>query len=918
MLDYIKNQVKSRMSVVPEAKQIPSPEDIPNDVITEYAHIFQELDDLTVDGSDAEKVRKMAIDIPFDDDDVEIESIEFNLGDGRVTDVPADATVQEEYISMKTYEKFYQETAESMSRLPRESDSMFDKRVSEVASQKYEEYCKTAAEEGRFGFDDVNIADKRVPAKLNIDFGPIDEISNKSFITKVNTYFATDKDHNITRKQLDSVNLVRNGAFSKIGNSMMTYMESKYDVPRNSSIWDIATPLNIYVPRGNGDSFCVVLEYMNELTNEKEYFGWTRSVNPSEENNTNDSVIIEESVDINRAEEINMESFINERHYENHDMFIRREKEIADKIKERKRQSISRFYQEAIDFGDGDGGSDLPPADGDTANNEDTSMDTPDDSSTTENTSDADTSVDSDNSSDAPESNDDSDDKEEANVNDVSKEIAKKVSQQTQDDAQDSTSSDDDTSVTFDDDMGDTTTSSEDDGNASVDDQLDDLDNSMGDTDEDISDDDADIDNVSTEDDDINNLTIDQLMERGSDKLKGMTLNEIKNFLTSGSEEAVQEAFILTKKNINKELDVELRKCLGILNDGQMDLDKLLKKFKFNARGLNRVLTKAAKIREVYSTDEIQSIQKLNTSLVTLMTSLKKSKDSNYVSIIKRNIRDFVANSKVVGSFVEDKLKGKTDKSVQEGFVQEGLFLSDKNVKKRLAKCICPVHADLSSIVKAKESGKLTKGKLVRMYKPKTGTRQTSVDITEDITTKSTNSYEISTHQSDNLTALTRITSKILRKPKVQKAFSTEQLQQIDDLCDKLDDFIDFVESVLFDSSEKDSLLEQIGNDAKDILSLLDSIYAFCTSSNSISNHYEKPVDDDISGDKQEDDVLDIDIDTEDIDEDDDISSDESDNDDDDKEYDDEIKDDEDDKDKDDDKEDDDDDKEEEKEEDDE
>ena len=136
---------------------------------------------------------------------------------------------------------------------------------------------------------------------------------------------------------------------------------------------------------------------------------------------------------------------------------------------------------------------------------------------------------------------------------------------------------------------------------------------------------DDDFEEPSSENFNIDDMTIDQLMEQGSEKLKGMTLQEIKNFLSSGSDEAVQEAFIITKKNINKELDIELRKCLGILNDGQMDLDKLLKKFKFNARGLNRVLTKAAKIREVYSTDEIQSIQKLNTSLVTLMTSLKKS-----------------------------------------------------------------------------------------------------------------------------------------------------------------------------------------------------------------------------------------------------------------------------------------------------
>ena len=61
----------------------------------------------------------MAIDIPIEDDDIELETIEFNLGDGRVTDVPGDATVQEHYKDMKTYDMFYQETAETLFRMPR-------------------------------------------------------------------------------------------------------------------------------------------------------------------------------------------------------------------------------------------------------------------------------------------------------------------------------------------------------------------------------------------------------------------------------------------------------------------------------------------------------------------------------------------------------------------------------------------------------------------------------------------------------------------------------------------------------------------------------------------------------------------------------------------------------------------------------
>ena len=947
MLDYIKNQIKSRMPV--ENKSVePSTEDIPNDVIVEYAHLFQELDDISIEGSEVDKARKMSIDIPFEDEDIEIESIEFNLGDGRVTDVPGDATVQEEYSYMKTYDQFYQEAAESMTRMPRESDSMFHKRVSDLATKNYEEYCARAAEDGLFGFDDLSIGDSRVPSKLNIDFGPVSEDSDKSFFTKVKTFFATDRDHNISKKQLDSVNLVRNGAFSKIGKPLMAYMESKYDVPTGASVWDVVTPMNLYVPRGNADSFCVVLEYMNELTNKKEYFGWTRPVKshgsiekstvvqeswdpytekeakealnkiykdriktwgkkhgddvikkefdklekevmskikngydllrveggsfylyPREWKNTkhgdgklsgNEYIMTvsggigetphfmydkydseghvvfgsksghtSESAIINTCEKINMESFVNETHYENHDTFIQ-ESEMREELASRRH--YSRFYQEAIDFGGADGGSDLPPAEGEDTSSDDAPADT------TPDTSNDDATVDTGNASDAPESNDDSTDKETAAVNDVSKEIAEKVSEKTQDDmGEDSTTtSDDSTDITFDDDD----TTSADDGSASVDDQLDDLDNSMSDTeasdDEDV-DEDMPADDTDTSGDiDFDNLTIDQLIEQGSEKLKGMTLQEIKDFLSSGSEEAVQEAFILTKKNINKELDIELRKCLGILNDNQMDLDKLLRKFKFAGKKLNRVLTKAAKINEVYSTDEVQSIQKLNKVLVDLLASLKNSKDSSYVSKIKNLIREFVSQSKVVGSFVEDKLKGGTSAAIQEGFVQEGLFLSEKNAKKRLAVKIPPVHADMMSIIKAHDEGKLTKGKLSKMYKPKTSTSTVTNTYGSDNDTfrtsrTSTESYEISTPQMDNIDSLAKIISKILRKTKVQRAFLSDEISKIDELADKLDDFVDFIESLIYDSTYKDSLLKQVVKDAKKIVELLDEIYQFSSDS---------------------------------------------------------------------------------------
>lgn len=831
MLDYIKKQIQARQPGIIQTS--PEPEDVPNDVIVEYAKLFQELGDISDEGTDAGKERKLGIDIPLEDD-FEVDNIEFKLSDGRVTDVPGDATVTEAYQRMKTYDEFYTEAADQVVRMPRETNASYDRRVSELAEKLYNEYCDYADGIGAFGFSKIELNEEKVPSKLNIDFGPMRSGSDKSFMAKVKTFFATDDEHCITKKQLDSVRLVQNGAFAKIGEPLMAYMESHYDVPSDSSVWDVCTPKNLIVPKGNGDSFCVVLEYTNEITGNNEYFGWTRPVNNGSMEN---------------CERINMESFVTETQYENKDQYIQ-EASTDEESHSIKRRSPSRFYQEAIDFGggEGDGGSDLPPATDDGGGSATTGNDTPPTTDGGDSTGGSDQNIDSGNASDAPEANGDSDDKETAAVNDVSSEIAEKVANDTQDDAGTSNEGDTDTEITFDDD----TTTTDDgmdssdssiDNEPSVDEQLDDLDNTGAQPNkqpgEESMDDDTESDDYTMDDDtDIENMTIDELMEHGSEKLKSMPLNEIKKFLTSGTPEAVQEAFFITKRNVDKEIDVNLRKCLGILNDKSIKIDKLLRNFKMAGHKLNRVLTKAVKLKGAYSSDEVQSIQKLNRALAELMTSLKKSNTASYVSSVKRNILAFTSESKKVAAFVEDRLKG--NNTVQEGFVQEGLFLSDGNVKKRLAKKITPVYADLSEIARFYDQGKLTKGKLTKMYKPKKseytttsgmlgGGEGSSTGLGGFTSTSETHTYEQDTIQMMNLQDLVKIISKIMKKPKVQRAFNSDEIQMIADLGNDLDDFIDYIESLIIDGADNKAIIDQVGKDVKELIGLLSKVHSVCT-----------------------------------------------------------------------------------------
>lgn len=881
MLDYIKKQIRAQQAptISAESNNKLTPDSVPNDVILEYAQLYQELDDLTEKGTDSTRERALGIDIPLEDD-IEIENIEFNLKDGRVSDVPADATVTESYKHAKTYDEFYYEAAETISMFARESGESYDARIREVADKAYTEYCTEMTELGMFGFGKINIGDERVPSKVNINFGPYMENGDSDFIGKVNTFFATDKNHNITKKQLDSFNLVKDGAFKNIGKSLKAYMESQYDMPTDESVWEYVTPRNLIVPKGNNNSFCVVLEYYNEMSGKNEYFGWTKPIK--------DTVrVVQETFDPDLCEKENMKSFANETHYENKDRYLQ-EAAIESKRERRIRRPLVRFVQEAIDFGGADdSGSDPSPDNSETGNTGDTSSNNDTDINSTDTTMDAGNTSDAGVSDNNSSGNYDDGNKETAAVNDVSAKIAENIANQTQNDNQ-STNNDNSGDITFDDDF-DNNGSDNTDAGSSIDDQLNDLDNSGSDGfDTDTADDmnDGSDESMDISDDgdvDINNMTIDDLIEQGSEKLKGMTIQQIKNFITSGSPDAVQEAFIITSKNINKEVDVSIRNCLGVLNDNKIDVNKIISRFRIQGHHLNRVLSKAVKMKKIYSDDEIESISSLNTALQNLMLSLKKTKDSGNISKIKRSIASFTAECKTVANIVELKLsnpelkiKGEVK---QEGFVQEGLFLSANNAKKRLSSKIPPVYSDLMDIVKTYDQGKLTKGKLMRMYKPKkTEYQQTTGGYHNDNgnggtidTTTVNRSYEVNTPQMNNLEALLKVVGKILRKSKTHIAFTSDEMAKIDELGESLDDFIDYLESIVVDSGDSKSIIDQIAKDAKSLINLLSEVHNFCTGLTPTKiRRYDK------NDDNQEDEQIDEKSETDDVPDfdDDDITSD--------------------------------------------
>lgn len=647
MFDYIKKQLQEQRNVVDDQPTFDDTE-----TVLEYAHLFQELDDLTMSGTDNNENRfgekGVSIEIPLEED-IEIESIEMNLGDGRVTDIPMDTTVQESnYLGMKTFEDFYQEAETTLVQFSRESSDAFRARKNAYASKKMSAYRDHIIQEGLFGFDKISLNDSRIPGYVTADFGPMNGNNGQRYFVKLPVLFEIDNKRRILKKQLDAVNYVQNNnIFTAFGRMLPEIMKESYpnQMEKVENIWDVMTPVKLLVPMNPHDEYKIFVGFDCDFLDEDIYFSWSRKIKGS----TNRSI----SADKMDLKKINSDVATK--------MDVMSKKEAIKEAYELRRPSRfgNNYYQEAIEFGN-NGDMSAPPA----PEQNQVAPPTPDANMNTQPTIDSGmedlnvdpTTVSADNAGATPTEGDKT--TVPVDTNNVSDQIAEKVSDETNQNSDMDFSAAADIPLDGDDgsmDMGATDTNGvAEDPTANVDQQLADLDASGA----------TDMELEPSEPIDVENMTIDELLAQGSEKLKGMTIQQLKDFLSTADADAIQEAFILTPRNINKEIDIHLRKALGILNDNEMKLDELVKAFKKEGKKLNRVLGKASKMKKAYSDQEREDISKLNKCLVDLMTTLKSSNDASYVATVKRLIQAFTSLSKVVAKIVEGKSGNKT---VQEG-----------------------------------------------------------------------------------------------------------------------------------------------------------------------------------------------------------------------------------------------------------
>lgn len=643
MLNYIKQRIQAMQ---PEPSNLD--EELENDAIMECAHLIQELDDLSIEGSSLNAARDIdALSISLDDD-VELSAVEFSIADGRLLDTPADILVHSEhYEYMKGIDDFIEEAANQLPRRYMENDDNYINRIMEAANAKYNSYKQYIIQEGLFSSNKVNLADPAVQWFRNIDFGP-DPINNTGApcVLRLSVgYIPADRaGTKILVKQRDSIAVVidNHPEFgTTVAKSLAESMQKKgYEIPKGRSFWEICVPKRILIPMEPVDKFCVFIEAENVLAKTKEddylYIGFAIPIKASRGIKT----ISDVKADVADMPKVGLTniSIPSIKHGIN----------IIDKsamIKEsyREKTPIGRFVQEEISFGD-----DTPPGGEEPA------------------------------ATDVPAAEDDMPPvdgeapKEEVKNNDIAPQIADEVKKQEDDNAVNGDAGDavEGTADATGEGLNTPATDIEPNEGESLDDNPDVQLPEDGDVDAALNDLDNTGNNTALDDTttalggaDLDEMSPEQIKQAVADKVDKMPMSAIKAFLSDDTDTnddlgsdiptdgAVTEAFVLTKKNINGELDVCLRKCLGDLNDTSKDLNDILNAFKKDGKKLNRALSKASKMTDLYNDNERNAFIKLNKCTADLIVSFSSTKMD--VKVTKRLIKAFTSASVIVGKIID-------------------------------------------------------------------------------------------------------------------------------------------------------------------------------------------------------------------------------------------------------------------------
>jgi hypothetical protein len=648
MLDNIKKRIAEQTKDVVAASRAADDDTM---LVAEYAHLFQELSDLSIEG-DGDSGAKIDIlltgdgklSVDDDLDDVVLDEIGYNLQTGTL-DVPADAAIKTEYAAMKSEDDFYTEST-NLFQESDESNEEYEARCAQYADKNWKMYRQQVLQEGMFGYKRVNVTSEKVPSLATINFG---NYNGSAYNVRMPIQHQVDKKGNLTRHQLESIYLAEScGLCENLMDEVKKDLCERYHISESASIWDTMIPSVLVAPVDPIDKHSIVVGFKNDAN--LAGMDFYRFTNPVCEYATGDTTLEHAAVErLDNAKVRELSKFC-----------ITRNAALKEAQKETPHFHRG-FFQEAIDLG-----GDNQNANADNGDNNGVESTN---SGSTDGGDNANANADGQQQNEAP--------KVEVGKNDVSDAIVQKAQDETtKNETPDDTTVEGQDAIT---DIDNAEVPSLDDGStddgvegtdmnatpdgeatdADIDQQLNDL-NASGEESEALD------GNLTGDEIDIENMSIDEMLKMGTERLKGMSMSQLKEFLANNDAAAVQEAFILTNANINDEVDILLKKTLGVLNDNKMEIGQLVNEFKKYGKKLNKVLSKASKATKVYNNNEIDNIKKLNKCLTDLMITIKASTDKSSIQVIKRLMKAFTSQAAVVGKIVEKKKKELPEAKVKE------------------------------------------------------------------------------------------------------------------------------------------------------------------------------------------------------------------------------------------------------------
>lgn len=648
MLDNIKKRIAEQTKDVIAMTKAADDDTM---LVAEYAHLFQELSDLSIEG-DGDSGAKIDIlltgdgklSVGDDLDDVVLDEIGYNLKTGTL-DVPADAAIKTEYAAMKSEDDFYTEST-NLFQESDESNEEYEARCAQYADKNWKMYRQQVLQEGMFGYKRVNVTSEKVPSLATINFG---NYNGSAYNVRMPIQHQVDKKGNLTRHQLESIYLAEScGLCENLMDEVKKDLCERYHISESASIWDTMIPSVLVAPVDPIDKHSIVVGFKNDAN--LAGMDFYRFTNPVCEYATGDTTLEHAAVErLDNAKVRELSKFC-----------ITRNAALKEAQKETPHFHRG-FFQEAIDLG-----GDNQNANADNGGNNGVESTN---SGSTDGGDNSNANADGQQQNEAP--------KVEVGKNDVSDAIVQKAQDETtKNETPDDTTVEGQDAIT---DIDNAEVPSLDDGStddgvegtdmnatpdgeatdADIDQQLNDL-NSSGEESQALDGD------LSGDEIDMENMSIDEMLKMGTERLKGMSMSQLKVFLANNDAAAVQEAFILTNANINDEVDILLKKTLGVLNDNKMEIGQLVNEFKKYGKKLNRVLSKASKATKVYNDNEIDNIKKLNKCLTDLMITIKASTDKSSIQVIKRLMKAFTSQAAVVGKIVEKKKKELPEAKVKE------------------------------------------------------------------------------------------------------------------------------------------------------------------------------------------------------------------------------------------------------------